>query len=164
MKREPSPDKREPSPDTEFSAFMKRLNLSYFYYFKEKYGWIGHLWQDRFKSLLVDKDIHLIQCGKYIELNPVKGKLVDKPEKYPWSSCRFYAKGTPDKFTKIKKDIFYNTLGKNNNQRQKEYRKMIIEEVFEFNNETVARGEKSFVYNANRRYRYHLANKKAPLR
>jgi putative transposase len=54
---------------------------------------VGHLFQDRFKSLLVDKDVYLLACGAYIELNPVRAHIVDTPELYPFSSFTFYAQG-----------------------------------------------------------------------
>jgi putative transposase len=58
------------------SRFMKQVNLSYFYYYKRNYGYCGHFWQDRFKSNIVETDSYLLQCGKYIELNPVKAGIV----------------------------------------------------------------------------------------
>lgn len=39
-----------------FSLFMKKINLAYFHYFRKHYGWVGHFWQDRFKSQPVGKD------------------------------------------------------------------------------------------------------------
>lgn len=67
------------SKETNFSEFMKRLNLAYFHYYRIKYGWKGHFWQDRFKSKLISQDDYLIQCGKYIELNPVRANIVSDP-------------------------------------------------------------------------------------
>ena len=51
---------------SDFSTFMKKLNLAYFHHFRQEYGWIGHFWQDRYKSQAVGKDAYFIQCGKYI--------------------------------------------------------------------------------------------------
>ncbi|MBI4067217.1 transposase, partial [Candidatus Gottesmanbacteria bacterium] len=68
--------------ESDFSVFMKRLNLTYFYYYKRNYEWVGHFWQDRFKSQPVGKDEYFTQCGKYIELNPVRAHLVQNPEEY----------------------------------------------------------------------------------
>lgn len=66
------------NPGSTLSRFMKQLNLTYFHYYRKRYGYCGHLWQDRFKSNIIDLDSHLLQCGKYIELNPVRaGILVD---------------------------------------------------------------------------------------
>ena len=68
--------------ESNFSLFMKKLNLSYFHYYRKNYGWIGHFWQDRYKSQPVGKDNYFIQCGKYIELNPVRANLVSDPKDY----------------------------------------------------------------------------------
>jgi putative transposase len=53
----------------------------------------GSLWEGRFKSSLVDTDAYLLACYRYIELNPVRARMADAPEHYPWSSCslRFQA-------------------------------------------------------------------------
>lgn len=69
--------------------FMKRLNMSYAIYFNKKYNYIGHLFQDRFFSELVTDDTQLLEISRYIHLNPVRAKMVDFPEDYPWSSYRY---------------------------------------------------------------------------
>lgn len=70
------------------SQIMRCLNLSYALYFNAKYEKVGHLWQDRFKSRLIEKDSYLIDCIKYIESNPVRSSLVNQQDEYLWSSCR----------------------------------------------------------------------------
>lgn len=75
------------------SKFMKQVNLSYFNYFKKNHGYFGHFWQDRFKSNIIEKDTYLLQCGKYIELNPVRAGIVSSPEEYKFSSYNYYARG-----------------------------------------------------------------------
>jgi len=78
------------------SRFMKQVNLSYFDYCKRNYNYCGHLWQGRFKSNIVDTDSYLLQCGKYIELNPVRVNMVNFPEEYMFSSYNYYANGNHD--------------------------------------------------------------------
>lgn len=68
------------------SRFMHGLNLSYAQYFRYKYKTIGHFWQDRFKSYVIQKDRYLLNCITYIEYNPVRAKIVLRPEDYEWSS------------------------------------------------------------------------------
>ena len=75
---------------------MKGINLSYARHYKRKYGHTGHFWQDRFKSIIVSKDEYLLACGSYIELNPVRAKMVDDPKDYRWSSYDVYAFGQRD--------------------------------------------------------------------
>lgn len=112
---------------SDFSTFMKRLNLAYFHYYRQKYDWVGHFWQDRFKSQPVGKDEYFIQCGKYIELNPVRKGLVENPEDFPYSSYRFYVKG--EKNSLLTTDLFYESLGSNAAARQRAYKELVISEA-----------------------------------
>ena len=113
-----------------FAVFMKKLNLAYFHYYHQHYGWVGHFWQNRYKSQVVGKDSYFIQAGKYIELNPVRKGLVSSPADYRYSSYRHYAFGQKDDL--ITDDIFFDELGKTKGERQKNYREMIIgEELIE---------------------------------
>ena len=68
------------------NKIMRGLNLSYALYFNLKYKKVGHLWQDRFKSKIIEKDAYLIECIRYIESNPVRASLVSYIHQYPWSS------------------------------------------------------------------------------
>ncbi|CUH97709.1 hypothetical protein P22_3844 [Propionispora sp. 2/2-37] len=72
------------------SQIMKRINISYVYYFNKKYGRMGHLFQDRFKSEPVDTDVYLLSAVRYIHNNPVKAGIVNVAEQYQWSSYRLY--------------------------------------------------------------------------
>lgn len=148
--------------NTNLSLLMKRLNLSYFHYFRRKYGWVGHFWQDRFRTQLVSKDEYLIQCGKYIELNPVRAEIVRSPEDYSWSSYRYYGQGINGRL--ITPNIFYEELGKNAREKQKNYRNLIIEEMNFKNKKSSALGSPHFVYNVNRKRKYHLFHKQASYR
>jgi len=75
------------------SKFMHGLNLSYAQYFQFKYKTVGHVWQDRYKSFIIQKDSYLLNCVSYIEHNPVRADIVLKPEEYPWSSYSARALG-----------------------------------------------------------------------
>lgn len=71
------------------SSIMRSLNLSYTLYFNFKYQKVGHLWQDRFKSRIIEKNEYLLECMKYIEENPLRASLVKSIDKYNWSSYKF---------------------------------------------------------------------------
>jgi putative transposase len=73
---------------TAISKIMKGLNLSYTLYFNSKYKKVGHLWQDRFLSKIIHKDIYLLDCINYIETNPIRANLVSNITLYPWSSYK----------------------------------------------------------------------------
>ena len=71
----------------------QRLNLRYAKYVARTYRHVGHVFQDRFKSFPVEDNTYLLECGRYIERNPVKAKMVRRPEDYRWSSYSFYGLG-----------------------------------------------------------------------
>src|SRR5262249_33358114 len=78
------------------SSLMAGLLLAYVPYFNRKYGVVGHLWQGRFKSPIVERQGYWLSCGRYIERNPVAAGLVSQPWLYPFSSCRAYVLGEAD--------------------------------------------------------------------
>lgn len=101
---------------------MKRLNLSYYHYYKQKYGYSGHFWQDRFKSLLIEKDSYLLACGLYIERNPLRASMAFKPEDYSYSSYAYYCGKRADSI--VDRNPIYTDLGKDDKIRQKEYARL----------------------------------------
>lgn len=68
------------------SKFMQCLTRSYSAYFNHKYDKVGHLWQGRFDNRIVMKDVYVVNCINYVELNPVRAGLVKLPHEYKWSS------------------------------------------------------------------------------
>lgn len=68
------------------SFFMRRINSMYARYFNSKYQCIGHLFQGRYFSNLINNVIELLEVSRYIHLNPVRAKMVGSPENYMWSS------------------------------------------------------------------------------
>ena len=64
-----------------------------------RHGWTGHLWQGRFASVAMDED-HLIAAARYVSLNPVRARLVRRPEAWPWSSVRAHLAGRDDGIVK----------------------------------------------------------------
>jgi len=78
------------TPDANISSAMHALQASYANWYKAKYKTVGSIFQNRFKSVLVEDESYLINLSVYIHLNPVKAKMVSSPEKYQFSSCRFY--------------------------------------------------------------------------
>ena len=107
------------------SKAMRGLNLAYALYYQKRYIYRGHVWQGRFKSVLIDRDSFLLGCGRYIELNPVRSGLVQHPRDYPWSSYRFYGEGTDHPL--IARNPLYELLGASSEERQQRYRQFIHE-------------------------------------
>ena len=106
---------------------MQGLNLRYALAYKRRHGHTGHFWQDRFKSLLIAKDNYLLQCGAYVELNPIRARMVTAPDAYPWSSYRVYAQGRHDPLVTL--NPLYETFGKNPTERQASYRAFVRAQV-----------------------------------
>jgi len=68
------------------SRALRQAGQSYVQSFNQRHGRIGTLWQGRFKSSLVDSDAYVLRVIRYIELNPVRAAMVERPEHYRWSS------------------------------------------------------------------------------
>lgn len=138
----------------DFAQFMKKLNLSYFHYYKKRYGWVGHFWQDRYKAQPVGKDEYFIQCGKYIELNPVRAKMVEKAEDYAYSSYGHYRLGQPNGL--LTEDMFYDGLGDTVVERQNRYNKLVIGDMVAENyKKKVWSGSSSQKHNETEKIRFH---------
>ena len=75
---------------TPISKFMQALNTAYSMYFNLRHSRIGHLFQGKFKYILVEDDDYLVHLSRYIHLNPTSANLVKKPEEYQWGSYRSY--------------------------------------------------------------------------
>ncbi len=73
------------------SSGLRQLNGVYGQAFNRRHGRVGHVFADRFKSLLVGRDNYLVQVTRYLALNPVRAGLVATPEAWPWSHHRAMA-------------------------------------------------------------------------
>ena len=74
------------TPQANLSSAMQWLNVSYAVSYNRRHGRNGHLFGGRFKALLIDAEAYLTHLSRYIHLNPVRAKMVRRPEDYPWSS------------------------------------------------------------------------------
>ncbi len=83
------------TPEANLVAGMRRLNGVYTQGFNHRHDWVGHLFQGRYKSILVDRDSYLLELCRYVVLNPVRAGLVRRPEDWPWSSYRATAGTAP---------------------------------------------------------------------
>ncbi len=76
--------------EANLSKAIQWLNVSYAVYFNRKRRRNGHLFQGRFKSILLDADEYLKHVSRYIHLNPVRANMVEAPAEYAWSSYRAF--------------------------------------------------------------------------
>lgn len=78
------------------SLLMQGFNTVYTKYFNAGHNTVGHVFQGRYKSLLVDKEHFLAETTRYIHLHPVRAGLKEKPWRYQWSSCSAYVESHLD--------------------------------------------------------------------
>ena len=83
------------TPDANLSRGMRHLNGVYTQRFNRSHARVGHVMQGRFKSILVDKDSHLLELARYVVLNPVRAKMVRSARDWRWSSYRATAGHEP---------------------------------------------------------------------
>jgi putative transposase len=76
---------------------MQAVGRRYVRYFNDRQGRSGTLWEGRYRSTVIDTDRYLLACMVYLDLNPVRAGLVERPEQYPWSSHRHYLGLVQDK-------------------------------------------------------------------
>jgi len=72
------------------SKIMHDINTAYAVYFNKKHELVGHPFQGRYKAILVQAEAYARDLAAYIHLNPVKAKVVERPEDYAWSNYREY--------------------------------------------------------------------------
>jgi hypothetical protein len=76
------------TPEGNLSTGMRQLNGVYTQRFNRYHGRVGHVFQGRYKAILVDKDSYLLELARYIVLNPVRAGMVRSAKDWPWSSYR----------------------------------------------------------------------------
>ena len=79
------------TPDGNLSLAIRQLNGVYAQSFNRRHGRVGHLFQGRFESRLVEKETYLLAVSRYIVLNPVRANMVPHPSHWQWSSYRAHA-------------------------------------------------------------------------
>ena len=112
------------TPQPNLSKTIQWINVSYAAYFNRKYRRKGHLFQGRFKSILVDADEYLKQLTRYIHLNPVRAKLVEHPADYPWSSYPVYI-GRAKSPDWLQTDWLLSQFGKKRKEAGKNYKNYV---------------------------------------
>lgn len=88
----------ESGPHAFLSELMRRLLTAYTVYYNRRHSRHGHLFQGRFKSMVVEKANYLLPLSRYIHTNPSRGKKPLDPETYKWSSLHFYLDGKEPAF------------------------------------------------------------------
>jgi len=109
------------------SEFVKEIKQSFSRYYNKRHHRRGTLWGERFKSLIVEKGETLINCLAYIDLNPIRAGIVERPEDYRWNSLGYHIQtGNKDNFLSL--DFGLKEFGVvNTEERLKHYRRYVYE-------------------------------------
>lgn len=74
------------TPEANLAQGMRQLNGVYTQRFNRAHGRVGHVFQGRYKAILVERDSYLLELARYVVLNPLRARMVKRLETWPWSS------------------------------------------------------------------------------
>jgi len=111
-----------PALPASLPKMVQAIGRIYVHYFNSRYRRTGTLWEGRYKAAIVDGECYLLTCMRYIELNPVRARMVARPGEYPWSSFGANACGAADEL--ISAHATYTGLGYSERERQAAYREL----------------------------------------
>ncbi len=133
----------EPTKPKTLSKIIQSITLSHLRLHHSKYSSSGHLWEGRFKNPVIQADNYLLECLRYIELNPVRAGIVKTPQEYKWSSYGFHAAGKNDRRL-LDKDVVYSSLAQTDEERYKAYQRFLTleqdEKIIESIQKSIAGG------------------------
>lgn len=112
------------TPDGNLSRGMRQLNGVYTQAYNARHHRVGHIFQGRYKAILIQKDSHLLEVSRYVVLNPVRAKAVQRPEQWQWSSYR----GTAGKEAPppgLTTDWILGQLGPRRKQAEERYKEFV---------------------------------------
>jgi REP element-mobilizing transposase RayT len=116
------------TPEGNLSQGMRQINGIYTQRFNRRHGRVGHLFQGRFKAIVVDRDNYLLELCRYVVLNPVRAAMVKYAERYPWSSYPATV-GLTDSPTWLNTDWLLGQFGKYRAVARRHYADFVAEGV-----------------------------------
>jgi REP element-mobilizing transposase RayT len=150
------------TPDGNLSRGMRHLNGVYTQRFNSKHKRVGHLFQGRYKAILVDKDSYLLELSRYVVLNPVRARMVNEPGDWQWSSYRVMI-GKQDSFEGLATDALLLQFGNQRNPAIECFQTFISQgkgqAIWRYLNHQIYLGDKDFV----EKQRVHLAKQEGKL-
>src|SRR3989337_1862993 len=112
------------TPAGNLSIGMRQLNGVYTQLFNKWHGRTGHLFQGRYKAIVIQKDSHLLEVCRYVVLNPVRARMIEKPEDWRWSSYRATA-GQEPPHSCLTREWILGQFGRTRAKAEKEYRQFV---------------------------------------
>ena len=110
--------------DPTLSRGMRHLNGVYTQTFNRRHRRVGHVFQGRFKAILVERDAYLLELSRYVVLNPVRAKMVQAAENWPWSSYRVTA-GLTESTGLVSTDCLLAGFGRDRLKARRGYRQFV---------------------------------------
>jgi len=109
------------------SEFIREIKVGFARYYNKRHNRRGYFWGGRFKSVIVDKGETLVNCLAYIDLNPVRAGIVERPEQYRWCSLGYHIQtGNKDDFLSTDFGMKeFNVAGRK--ERIRRYRRYVYE-------------------------------------
>ena len=86
----------QPEAGQSISRIVQSLTVAHTWWFHRHHGTVGHVWQGRFKSPLIETDEHLLTVVRYVESNPLRAGMVKDLKDYPWTSYAVHGLGRAD--------------------------------------------------------------------
>lgn len=136
------------TPEGNLSKGMRQLNGMYTQASNRRHQRVGHLFQGRFKGILVDQDSYLLELARYVVLNPVRAGLVKRQEAYLWSSYRAMAGLSPTPVW-LASDAILSQFGRRQADARRRYAKFVLEGT---SNESVWTGLRQQIYLGDERF------------
>ncbi|HEU0195817.1 MAG TPA: transposase [Nevskiaceae bacterium] len=143
------------TPDANLSKGMRQLNGVFTQWSNRRHGRIGHLFQGRYKAILVDSDSYLLELSRYVVLNPVRARMVREPAAWAWSSYLATA-GKLDPPAWLELNTLLAVFGENRRQATGAYVQFVhagrgVEPVWNHLNRQAFLGDDAFVTKALRK-------------
>jgi REP element-mobilizing transposase RayT len=111
------------TPNANISKVMHYVNGSYTNYVNRKRDRSGHLFQGRYKAIVIERDSYLLELSRYLHLNPVRAKMVRRPEEYPYSSYESYITRKEEQF--VYRDLIWEMISSDRRYAPRSYREFV---------------------------------------
>jgi REP element-mobilizing transposase RayT len=113
------------TPNGDLAKGMRQLNGVYTQAYNRRHGRVGHVFQGRYKAILVQKETYLLELARYIVLNPVRARMVRSAKEWPWSSYRATA-GQEEGKMWLHTEWILSVFAKQKNQAIERYREFVV--------------------------------------
>lgn len=115
------------TPDGNLSQGMRQLNGIYTQKFNRRHKQVGHIFQGRFKAILVEKETHLLELCRYVVLNPVRAGMVPSPQRWRWSSFKPTCTVSGEKQKFLTTEWILSQFSETKAEARRKYREFVLE-------------------------------------